>query len=415
MKGPQMALSDAKIRASKPQEKAFRLTDEKGLYLEVTPSGGKLWRFKYRFGGKEKKLALGSYPEVSLSDARGKRDDARALLARGRDPGLQKQRDKVKALISAANSFELVAEEFIETKLVKQGKAEATVVKARWFLSLLAPTIGRTPIADVQPHELLAALKKLEARGNLETAKRCRNFAARVFNYGVQTVRCKLNPADPLKGALTNPTVKHLAAIIDPVKFGEVLRASDGYGGTAVTLLALKIAPHVYVRPGELRRAEWSEIDLEAGVWRIQASKMKMRRPHAVPLSRQVIALLTQLHALTGPSGYAFPSVRTRALPMSENTVNAAYRRLGFTGEELTAHGLRTTASTLLNESGKWHPDAVEKALSHKDSDAVRGAYHRATYWDERIAMAQWWSDYLDMLKTGAEILPFSPRLADAR
>jgi integrase len=402
-----MALTDTAIRALKPREKAFKVADEKGLYLQITPAGGKLWRFKYRFGDAEKKLAFGTYPEISLAQAREARENARKQIASGDDPAAIKQRDKVAAKIQAGNTFASVAEEFIATRMEALGKAPNTVKKARWFLKLLTPALGKRPIADIQPHELLAVLKRMEADGRHETSNKCLAFASRAFRYGVATTRCDTDPAALLRGALITPTVKHFAAVLDPVEFGGVLRAIDGYTGNPVTRSALQIGPHVFVRPGELRQAMWNEIDLENAIWRIPAEKMKLRRPHAVPLSRQVIAFLESLSVLTGRDGYVFPSIRTPTKPMSENTVNAGFRRMGYTGDEITAHGLRATASTFLNESGKWNSDAIERALAHGDSDAVRGSYNRGTYWPERVEMAQWWSDYLDRLRAGGEIVPF--------
>lgn len=400
-----MALKDVEIRALRPAGTPFKKADEKGLYLEVFPNGSKLWRWKYRFAGKEKRLAFGAYPEVSLKDARVRRDDARAMLTSGTDPALERKREKLTAHISAANSFELVAAEYIDTKMVGEGRASATITKARWFLELLAPAIGSMPISEVDPQMLLAALKKLEAKGNLETAKKTRSFASRVFRYGVATGRCKSDPSALLQGALISPKACHYAAIIEPGKVGELLRAIDAFTGSPVTLAALQIAPHVFVRPGELRHAEWEEFNLQEAYWQIPAGKMKARRPHRVPLSSQVLRRLKELKKLTGNGRYVFPSAYGGSRPMSENTLNASFRRMGFSKEEITAHGLRATASTLLNESGLWHPDAVERALAHGESDGSRKPYLRADYWDERVRMAQWWSDYLDDLKVGGEIV----------
>lgn len=402
-----MSLNDTQIRALRPSEKSFKKADEKGLYIEVMPSGSKLWRLKYRFGSSEKRLALGAYPEVTLAEARKRRDAARSQLQQGLDPGLERKREKVTAKLNASNSFEGVAQEYLQ-KMEKDGKAQPTLQKARWFLSLLAPAIGRLPINEVDPQMLLAALKKLEARGNYETAKKTRSFASRVFRYAVATGRSKSDPAELLKGALITPKARHYAAILDEPKFGELLRAIESYSGQPVTILALKIAPHIFVRPGELRHADWSEFDFEEGVWRVPEGKMKARRPYSVPLSKQVLALFRELHGLTGPSGFVFPAFHTRLRPMSENTINAALRRLGFSKDEACAHGFRSTASTLLNESGLWNPDAIERALAHGDSNAVRGAYHRGQYWDERVRMAQWWSDRLDQLRDRGEVIPLS-------
>lgn len=365
-----MALRDVEIRATRASEKPVRKADGKGLYIETFPNGSKLWRLKYRIAGKEKRLALGAYPEVSLAEARRRRDDARAKVEQGIDPSLERKRDKAAAKVSAADSFESIAEEYI-AKMRKEGRAIATVSKTTWFLSLLKPAIGRLPVSEVDPQLLLSALRKLENKGNFETAKKTRSFASRVFRYAVATARAKADPAALLKGALVAPRATHYAAIIEPTKLGELLRAIDGYTGSPITRLAMQIAPHVFVRPGELRHADWSEFDLEEAVWRIPAGKMKSRRPHAVPLSSQVIALLSELGRLTGPKGFVFPALHTSLRPMSENTINAGFRRMGFTKDDVTAHGLRATASTLLNESGLWNPDAIERALAHGHSDAV--------------------------------------------
>lgn len=404
-----MPLTDTQIRAIRAGERCVKKADGKGLYIEAVPSGSKLWRLKYRYAGKEKRLALGTYPEVSLGEARKRRDSARALIEQGIDPGLKRKREKAAAKVSAENSFERIADEYLD-KMEKEGRAGPTLAKARWFLSLLKPAIGTLPISEVDPQMLLAALRRLEAKGNYETAKKTRSFASRVFRYAVATARAKQDPAGLLTGALVAPKARHYAAILEGPKLGELLRAIDDYSGQPVTKLALQIAPHVFVRPGELRHAEWAEIDLDEAVWHVPEGKMKARRPHSVPLSRQVVSLFQELRALTGPKGLVFPAFHTSRRPMSENTINAALRRMGFGRDEASAHGFRSTASTLLNESGLWNPDAIERALAHGDSNAVRGAYHRGQYWDERVRMAQWWSDHLDQLRQGAEVIELIPR-----
>jgi integrase len=401
-----MPLNDILIRTSKPREKEWKLADERGLYLLITPKGSKLWRFKYRLYGAEKKLALGVYPDLSLKDARLLRDKARSAIANGLDPAREKQAAKLAAKMGAANSFAALAEEYID-KMVKEGLAEATISKARWFLELLRPSIGRLPIAEVLPQDLFAALKKIEHAGHRETAKRLRSFASRVFRYAVATARATADPAHALRGGLASPIVKHYAAITDPKVLGELFRAIDGYSGEPATLCALRLTPHVFQRPGEVRQMRWKEIDLDQAIWTIPAERMKQRRPHVVPLSRQSVAILTMMRGLTGRGLFVFPSVRSRERPMSENTINGALRRLGYAGSEMTAHGFRSTASTLLNESGKWNPDAIERALSHAEKNQVRAAYNRGNYWNERVEMAQWWSDYLDLLREGGKILPF--------
>lgn len=400
-----MALSDAAIRAAKPAKAQFKLYDEGGLFLLVRPSGGKLWRLKYRHLGREQQLSVGQYPDVGLKKARERRDEARKIIASGGNPAFEKKRAAVVASVSAANTFSAIANELIN-KREREGLKDITTGKARWLLSLLEPQLGERPIAEIEPYELLAALKKVEASGRLETAKRLLAFSSRVFRYAVATTRAQRNVAADLQGALVAPKVKHHAAIIDPKGVGALLRAIDGFDGQPVTLWALKLAPHVFVRPGELRQAEWAEIDLDAAVWRIPASRMKMKREHVVPLSAQAVAILTEAQGLTGAGRFVFPGQRTPRRPMSENTLNAALRRLGYSTDEMTSHGFRSTASTLLNESGKWSVDAIERALAHGDADGVRGAYHRGAHWDERVKMAQWWSDYLDILRKGAAVVP---------
>lgn len=396
-----MSLNVQEIKGFLPTQKPYKKADAGGLYLLVKPNGSKLWHFKYRFGGKEKKMPLGAFPEVGLGEARRMRDRARLKVADGIDPMRERKREKAQIKLGAENTFESVAKAYIDHKMVGEGRAEGTLKKARWFLELLKPAIGSQPLNDVDPQMMLAALRKLELKGNLETAKKCRSFASRVFRYGAALGYCTSDPTSILRGALITPKARHYAAILEPEKLGELLRAIDGYDGYPVTKLALQITPHIFVRPGELRHGEWNEIDLDKATWTIPAEKMKARRPHVVPLSRQVLELFRQLQAVSGGQGYIFPAFHTRRRPMSENTVNAAFRRMGFAKDEVTAHGLRSTASTLLNESGKWHPDAIERALAHGDSNAIRGAYNRGNYWDERVRMAQWWSDYLDELRAG--------------
>ena len=404
-----MALSDIAIRNAKPRPKPYKMADALGLFLLVQPSGGKLWRLKYRVEGREKKLGFGTYPDVSLSDARKRRDEARELLASGKDPSREKQRDKVRARIDAENTFTAIAKEFCDKRRRDGEKAwaPATASRSEYLLSLLNGSIGRLAINEIEPADVLAAIRKIEGKGNLESARRTLQLSSAVFRYAVATARLASDPTRDLRGALTAPSVTHYGAVTDASRVGELLRAIDGYEGQGFTKLALQIAPHVFVRPGELRHADWSEIDLDGSLWTIPAEKMKMRKPHHVPLSRQAIALFREVHSITGPSGYVFPSIRTRARPMSENTINAGLRRLGYASDEMTAHGFRAMASTLLNESGKWHPDAIERALAHGDSDKVRAAYHRGAHWQERVEMAQWWSDNLDTLRRGAEIVQF--------
>ncbi|ESQ79144.1 tyrosine-type recombinase/integrase [Asticcacaulis benevestitus] len=393
-----MALSDTALRNAKPQDTKYKLYDDGGLLIVVAPSGGKSWRFKYRLNGAEKQLSFGTYPDVTLKAARLRRDEARSLVANGIDPGAEKKRKLAAAAIEAANTFKAVADEFVE-KRAQEGMAEATMIKLRWFNSLLEKDIGPRPVTEIEPVELLTAIKKIEKLGNHETAKRVRAFAARVFRYAVITGRCRFNPAADLGEALIAPKVKHHAALIEPEDVGRLLRAIDGYKGHGLSPLALKMLPHVFVRPGELRHAEWAEFNLEKAVWRIPGAKMKMRDDHAVPLSTQVMDILEEAAQNRNRSKFVFPAVSNWQKPMAENTLNEALRRLGFGSDEMTSHGFRSTASTLLNESGLWTPDAIERALAHQGKDAVRSIYHRGRHWDERVRMAQWWSDYLDELK----------------
>lgn len=396
-------LTVVQIRALKPAERPYKVADADGLYLLVQPSGALLWRFRYRCCGIERKLSLGSFPNVSLLQARRKRDEAKAELDDGIDPVEEKRQRRLKAELAAQTTFGLVAEEYIQ-KMEREGKSPATLKKARWFLELLAG-IEKRPIASVTPHELLDVLKRVERRGHHETALRLRSFAGRVFRYGFATLRTERNPADILRGALTVPRVKHHAAIVEPKKVGELLRAIDGYQGRPETLHALRIAPHVFLRPGELRQTKWSEIDFAEKVWRVPAERMKMKQPHTVPLSRQVLYLLQDLRSLAREGEFLFPALHTIKRPLSDNTLNVALRRLGFEHDEMTSHGFRAMASTLLNESGLWHPDAIERALAHGEKDKVRAAYHRGAHWAERVRMAQWWSDYLDQLRIGGAVI----------
>jgi integrase len=407
-----MPLTDVTIRNAKAGPKAIKLSDGGGMFLLVTPAGGKLWRFKYRIDGREKLLAIGSYPEIGLGEARRRREEARELVAKGKDPSREKQREKTRARLQAAYTFKAICDEYCQKRRKdgQKGWAPATAIRSEYLLSLVCGSIGKLPIGDIEPADVLAAIRRIEGKGKRESARRSLQLTGAVFRYAVATAHVASDPTRDLRGALTAPTVTHYGAITDARKAGELLRAIDGYEGSGITKLALQIAPHVFVRPGELRHAEWNEIDLDAAVWTIPAGKMKMRKPHQVPLSRQAVDLFREAFRATGPSGYVFPSIRTRTRPMSENTINAGLRRLGYSTNEMTGHGFRAMASTLLNESGKWNPDAIERALAHRDTDKVRAAYHRGAHWQERVEMAQWWSDHLDTLRRGADIVSLPAR-----
>lgn len=399
-------LTDAAIRAAKPADRAVKLADGGGMYLLIRPDGSRYWRMDYRFHGKRGTLAFGVYPTVSLADAREKRRQAKAMLESGLNPAVQRKLEKVAAKAGAANSFKAVALEYLD-KLEREGRAQVTLTKKRWLLGFAIADIGNRPIAEITAPELLASLRRIEASGRYETARRARSDCGEVFRYAIATGRAERDISADLRGALTAPVVSHRAAIVEPRAIGDLLRAIDGYAGQPLTLAALKLASLTFVRPGELRHAEWSEFDLDGAMWTIPAAKMKMRRPHLVPLSRQALAVVRALQPLTGAGRYLFPSLRSTVRPMSENTVNAALRRLGYSADEMTGHGFRSMAATRLNEMGKWNPDAIERQLAHQEENAVRSAYtSQAEYLDERRAMMQAWADYLDTLRTGAEVIP---------
>jgi integrase len=397
-------LSHLRISAAKPAAKPFNLSDGQGLFLTVQPNGSKLWKLSFRHLDKQKTLHLGLWPDVGLADARDRRDEARRLIAAGLDPAVEKKRARVAAKVAAANTFRDVAEEWVQ-KCEREGRAEITISKIRWLLGMAYPIIGSLPIADVTPQEALSVLRKVESDGRYESARRMRSVLSRVFRYGVATVRCQKDVAADLRGAIATPRVKHLAAITNPIQVGALLRAIDGYEGQVVTLMALKLSPHLFVRPGELRQAQWSEFDCDKAVWYLSAERMKMRRPHRVPLSGQVLVLIEELRDHTGHRDFLFPCMGNPKRPMSENAVNQALRRLGYNQQEMTAHGFRAMAATLLNEMGIWNPDAIEKQLAHLDASAVRRAYTRGEYWDERVRMMQHWSDHLDELRDSGKVL----------
>ncbi|NMW23540.1 tyrosine-type recombinase/integrase [Rhodanobacter denitrificans] len=405
-------LTPSAVTNAKPQAKPYKLADERGMYLLVKPDGARWWRFDYRRPGTGKRntLSLGIFPDVSLRKARDRRDDARKLLADGIDPGAARQEakaEKVKAAIAedvVAYTFEVAAREW----LAQQGGAEVTLRKSRWILeTFLLPEFGSLPIADITPRILLDALRKVEDTGKLETAKRAKIKAGQVFRYAILEGKLEIDPTGSLRGVLKAPRNRHHAAISEPARIGELLRAIDGFTGQPVTLAALKLAPLVFVRPGELRQAEWAELDLDGAVWRIPAERMKMKAAHIVPLSNQAVVILRDLYPLTGDGRYVFPGLRSVSRPMSENTINGALRRLGYGTDEMTGHGFRSMAASRLNEMG-WTPDAIERQLAHAESNKVREAYtHAAQYLSERTTMMQTWADYLDALRTGATILPF--------
>lgn len=399
-----MTLNHIRITNAKPRDKAYKVADSDGLYLVVQTNGAKLWRMNYRHLGRQKTLYFGAWPEVGIATARQQRDKAREQIAAGLDPAAEKRIETLARKVAADNTFKTIAEEWV-AKNEREGRAPITLDKIRWLLGMAYPMIGSLPVSKISPQEVLAVLRKVEATGRYESARRMRSVLSRVFRYAIATARADRDVAADLRGALITPKVQHLAAITTPKEAGGLLRAIDGYTGHEITAIALRLSPHLFVRPGELRKAEWEEIDMRTAIWSLPAEKMKMRRPHRVSLSRQALALLEELHPLTGDGRYLFPSFRSPRQCMSENTINAALRRLGYSQEEMTAHGFRAMAATLLNEMGIWNPDAIEKQLAHLDTSMVRRAYTRGEYWDERVRMMQHWSDYLDQLRDGAKIL----------
>ncbi|MET0120914.1 MAG: integrase arm-type DNA-binding domain-containing protein [Candidatus Thiodiazotropha sp. 6PLUC9] len=399
-----MPLTDSAIRNAKPKEKNYKLADGGGLYLLVTTKGGKWWRLDYRFNGKRKTLSMGVYPDVTLKSARDRRAEAKTQLADGIDPG--ETRKATKASKSDADGFEAVAREWWGKREPTWSKTHSSRIIQRLEKDVF-PWIGNRPIREISAPELLTILRRIENRGALETAHRIHQSCGQIFRYAVATGRAQRDPSADLKGALPPTRQRHHASITEPKKIGELLRVIEGYEGSLVTRCALQLASLTFVRPGELRHAEWSEINLEKAEWRIPPEKMKMRTLHIVPLSTQALAVLNEINPHTGRGKYVFPGVRTNRRPMSENTVNAALRRLGYTKEEMTGHGFRSMASTILNEQG-WHRDAIERQLAHAERNSVRAAYNYAEHMPERIKMMQWWADYLDNLKTGAEIIPIN-------
>lgn len=392
-----MKLTLAAIKKARATDRPIKLFDGGGLYLLVKPEGGKLWRLKYRVNGKEKLLSFGAYPDVSLDEARDKRHDARKQLRAGIDPSAQKQAERQ----ATTDTFKAIAEEWLKRQ---NTLAPDTIEQFRTRLEThLYPDLGDVPVREVDAAALLKALRVVEGKGLHETAHRARALAGRVMRYAVATGRADRDPSADLKGALTPVRGKHHAAVTDPKQVGDLIRALDGYSGRAATYCALRLAPLVFVRPGELRRAEWSEIDLDSGEWRIPAGRMKLKRAqHLVPLSRQAVVILREMHIVSGQGRLVFPSLLDSDRPMSNNTVNMALRRLGYTKDEMTGHGFRTIASTLLNERG-FPPDVIERQLAHVEQNKVRAAYNRAERLDERKAMMQAWADCLDELKRDAE------------
>lgn len=396
-------LVDTAIRNAKPKEKAYKLSDGRGLYLLVNKSG-KYFRFDYRFQGKRKTLALGVYPDVSLSQARERLTDARKLLAEDIDPCEHRKATKAMVASRAVNSFEAIGREwFSKNKHDWTGKYATTVI-ARLEANIF-PWLGGRPIAEITAPELLEALRRIEDRGAIETAHRVKQICGQIFRYAIACGKAERDPSVDLRGALSPAKPKSMATITDPKQIAQLIRAINGYQGHFITRCALRIAPLTFVRPGELRHAEWTEFNLDKAEWKIPAEKMKMRNAHIVPLSLQSVAVLREIEPLTGRDRYVFPSLRTGERPMSENTVLAALRRMGYAKEEMSGHGFRAMASTLLHEHG-WPSDIIERQLAHTEKNSVKAAYNHARHLPERRKMMQTWADYLESLARGAEIIP---------
>lgn len=404
-----MKLTDAKVKAAKPREKAYRIPDGKGLFLQVNPNGSKWWRFRYTFDGKQNLLSLGVYPERTLKEAREDHFELRRQLAAGINPGEVRKAAKTAGESSSAESFEVIAREWHSSVFFKDVTAGHAKTTLRRLERDAFPWIGTRPIGEITPPELLAVLRRVESRGALETAHRVKTICGQVFRYAVATGRAERDPTADLKGVMPSSGKQHLAALTEPAAVAKLLKAIDGYEGGLVTRAALRLAPLVFVRPGELRHAEWSEIDLDAAEWNIPAEKMKTRQAHLVPLSRQAIEVLRDLEPVTKPAGsYVFPSARSCKRPMSENAVLAALRRMGYEKDEMTGHGFRAMARTMLDEILQFRPEIIEHQLAHTVKDALGRAYNRTQHLEERRKMMQVWADYLDGLKAGAKVIPIS-------
>jgi integrase len=400
-----MPLTDTRIRNAKPEDKPTRLFDERGLYLEVSPAGGKWWRLKYRFGGQEKRLSLGVYPQVTLKDARERRDAARKLLGDGVDPSEHRKATKAASVDRASNSFEVVTREWFAKYSAGWAESHSSRVM-RLFERDIFPWIGGRPVAEITALELLAVIRRIESRGASDTAHRAKNNCSQVLRYAVATGRRERDPSVDLRGALAPVKGEHFAATTDPGRLAEILRAMDAYAGTLPVRCALRLAPLVFVRPGELRRAEWKDIDLEAEEWRYTVTKTDT--PHIVPLSRQAVAILRELKPLTGDGTLVFPGARSLKRPMSDNAVLAAMRYLDIGKEEMSGHGFRAVARTILDEVLGVRPDFIEHQLAHAVKDPNGRAYNRTAHLTERKRMMQQWADYLDRLKLGAEVVPIN-------
>jgi integrase len=397
-----MALTDVKCRGAKPGKTRIKLSDGGGLQFWVQPNGSRLWQLVYQYQGKQGQMALGPYPQVSLLEARSLREKAKANIRAGIDPTAERRRAEV-AKAAPGDTFKEISLEFIE-KCRRDQLAGPTMIKKEWLLDFAYPDLGTKKVSEIRPVEVLRVVQQIEFKGNLETARRLRAIIGQVCRFAVATGRAEIDPTPVLRGAISPPKVTHRAAILEPKKFGGLLRGIDAFDGQPTTIAALKLMALLFPRPGELRHAEWTEFDFTKSVWTIPAEKTKMRREHQIFLARQAVAVLDDLRKITGHRKLLFPSFHGSAKPISENTLNVALRRMGYGQDEMTSHGFRATASTLLNESGKWSADAIERQLSHVEPSKSRGPYSRGTYWEERTKMMPWWATYLDTLRDGADV-----------
>ncbi|MEQ3727933.1 MAG: integrase arm-type DNA-binding domain-containing protein [Tateyamaria sp.] len=396
-----MPLSDTKIRNLKSKDKTYKIADQGGLYISIQPSGSKLWRLKYRFKGREKTMSYGPYPLISLKEAREKRDRDKRLLLDGQDPGVRKQMQKRAAVLEEDDTFSVFAAELLE-KNRREGKAAQTLKKKAWLIQQANDGIGNRDLKTLRPADVFATVKPIEDAGKRETAGRVLSVIGEVCRYAIATGVDVDDPTYALRGALQKKQVVHRAAILNPIRMGELLNAIDSYGGHIQTALGARLLAIVHLRPGELRRSKWPEFDLGAAVWTIPKDRMKMRRDHRVPLPRQALEILQRLAPLSKPDGYVLPGVADWGKPLSPNTFNKALRTMGFSSEEVTSHGFRSTFMTMASESGLWSFDAVERALSHEEENKTRRAYLRGDFWEERVKLEQWWADKLDELQLAA-------------
>ena len=394
-----MTLTVTTIKNSKPKSKAYRLFDEKGLYIEISPKGGKWWRFKYRFDGKEKRISLGTYPEISLKDARDRRDESRTFVASGIDPSEHRKASKLSKLNTNSNSFEVIAREWHIKQSLTWSESHTKRIINR-LVNDIFPWLGSLPISEITPPQLLDVIRKIENRGAIESAHRALNTCGQIFRFAIATGRAERNPSSDLKGALSPVKKENFAAITEPTEVGEFLRVINNYQGTHTVCSALKLAPLVFARPGELRKAEWKDINFETAEWRYRASKTNPN--HIVPLSNQAISILKNIHPLTGHGRFIFPCARNPKgdRPMSDNAILSAFRRMGIEQDQMTGNGFRTMARTILDEVLGFRPDFIEHQLAHAVRDPNGRAYNRTAHLKERKEMMQQWADYLENLSS---------------